>query len=109
MKLRVNERCRKNKVSEEGVKGESGSTEREEKEKEKWRERERKVGERGSERREFNSPIPDQNQSSLSPTDANSQHASGYMPIHDGRPHWCIAVKQYDRPLARHLPQESLK
>lgn len=59
MKLRVNERCRKNKVSEEGVKGESGSTEREEKEKEKWRERERKVGERGSERREFNSPIPD--------------------------------------------------
>lgn len=77
-------------MSEEGVKGESnGSIEREEKEKEEWRGRERKVGERGSERRESNSPIPDQNQSSLSPTDANSQHASGYMPIHDGRPH-CV-------------------
>lgn len=48
------------KMSEEGVKGESnGSIEREEKEKEKWREKERKVGERGSERRESNSPIPD--------------------------------------------------
>lgn len=59
MKLRVSERCRK-KMSEEGVKGESnGSIEREEKEKEKWREKERKVGERGSERRESNSPIPD--------------------------------------------------
>lgn len=48
------------KMSEEGVKGESnGSIEREEKEKEKWREKERKVEERGSERRESNSPIPD--------------------------------------------------
>lgn len=51
---------KKKKMSEEGVKGESnGSIEREEKEKEEWRGRERKVGERGSERRESNSPIPD--------------------------------------------------
>lgn len=57
------ERCKKKKkkkMSEEGVKGESnGSIEREEKEKEEWRGKERKVGERGSERRESNSPIPD--------------------------------------------------
>lgn len=51
---------KKKKMSEEGVKGESnGSIEREEKEKEEWRGKERKVGERGSERRESNSPIPD--------------------------------------------------
>lgn len=59
-KLRVRDAKKKKKMSEEGVKGESnGSIEREEKEKEEWRGRERKVGERGSERRESNSPIPD--------------------------------------------------
>lgn len=58
-KLRVRD-AKKKKMSEEGVKGESnGSIEREEKEKEEWRGKERKVGERGSERRESNSPIPD--------------------------------------------------
>lgn len=60
-KLRVRDaKKKKKKMSEEGVKGESnGSIEREEKEKEEWRGKERKVGERGSERRESNSPIPD--------------------------------------------------
>lgn len=38
-----------------------------------------------------------------------SWHASGYMLTHDGRPHRCIVAMRPDRPLARHLPQESLK
>lgn len=61
MKLRVSERCRKKKWAKKGWKGKVmvPSIEREEKEKEEWRERERKMGGRGSERRESNSPIPD--------------------------------------------------